>query len=486
MSSGTCLKNKKFQGATVMLGKIFDANNLAVILIPSFLSAFVTISILLLSPNYFLIFVVVLVPFFSIFIFNKPFVLLQIIVFIMPFTGMEVFNVQIMGVPGLKLINVIVFVTLFSFIIAKHIPTIDVNEKIFIIGLLSILLIAVMRSVPHIQIINQEMDENFGYVRFFQSLFFKSIIYLSPFVFITLYVSSFEKIQLIIKTYLFSILSFSLFLLAFYIFFIPDKTNIASVRESLLNATHLHGNALGGIFVISFPLMLSYFYVKKNLFSIFVLTLCVVGIGISYSRTAYALLVLSIFMHLYLSKRFSLAPVVGGFLIALIYILPSSISERALTGIEEKDITVISAGRVGEIWLPLAKEVLESPEKLIFGLGIRGIFLTDGYRNNNIYISAQAHNLYLDTILDIGLLGLTFFALFYIKFIKNIFKCIKRNTCSTNENEILIGVVVSTLNFLIGGITGKQIFPTLNNYPLWLMLAFGSAILKFQAKKETD
>ena len=169
----------------------------------------------------------------------------------------------------------------------------------------------------------------------------------------------------------------------------------------------------------------------------------------------------------------------------MINFLPSSISERALTGIESHDSYQLSAGRVSDIWVPLINEIVQSPEKLFFGSGRRAILFSDAYKNGHIYDTGHAHNLYLNTVLEIGLLGLTFFGIFYFVFIKYIFKTIKKYWNSPNEREILLGVVVSTICFLIAGLTGREIFPNNANYPIWFVLAIGSAILKIQTKKET-
>lgn len=468
-----------------MTGNLFNINNLKTILISSFLSVFVSLSILLLAPNYLLAFILVSVPFFIIFVLKKPFILLQILILIMPFTVTSILNVQLMGVPGLKVINILFVLTVVSFIISKIGNNINFYEKLFVVGMMFILLIAVIRSLPQIQVINQVWGDSFSYGRFIQTFFFKSIIYFSLFIFIAMYVSTFSKVELLLKTYVFSMFNLSVFILVVYVFFTPDKNNFSSVRENFGSILHLHGNSLGTIYVTSFPIIVSSFFIKKNWLTIATLILSVIVIGLSYSRTAYFLVVLSFFMYLFISKRLNMVPILSIFLIILIQFIPSTITERALTGIEDKDVYQISAGRVSTIWAPVANELLESPKKLFFGIGINGYVLTDAFKRGLIFPTSHAHNLYLDTILNMGLFAVSIFMMFYMIFVKNIIKAINFNSNEADKNEILFGVLVSTLSFLLAGLTGRQFFPSIFNYPFWIMLGFGSAILKIYAKNET-
>ena len=469
-----------------MQEKIFNEKiTLSKFLIQSFATVFTSISILFFAPNYFLVFVVVLVPFLFIYILNKPFLLLQILIMTMPFTIMPFLDVQIMGIPGLKVINIIFVVTFLSFVLSKIATNIHFHEKLFIVGVIFLLLISVIRSVPHLQMINLDMNHNHGVFGYFQSYFLKPIIYFSPFIFISLYVSDFKKVELVLKALMRSIFIFSVILLAIYVFLTPDKTDFQNVKASFTSILHLHGNNMATIYLLAFPLMVSYFYMKKNLFSILNIILCIISIGLLYARTAYVLVVVSIFMYLFFSKKLSWTPIVCCLLFFSISFLPSSITKRAISGIEVGDVRQISSGRVHSIWAPLVDEISHSQKKLIVGSGRHATIFSDSYRDGKMARVGHAHNLYLNTIVEVGLLGLTFFALFYIRFLKNFIKAINKKLNGGNEIQILIGVVVSIFSYFIAGITGRQIFPTINNYLFWLILGIGSAILKIQAKKET-
>jgi O-antigen ligase len=468
-----------------MVAKIISNKSLETLLMPSLVSGFTSLLTLLLAPNYFLVFVLVILPFCVFFIFNKPFVLFQTLIIILPFSSLPIIETQLFGIPGLKVINVLVVAIFISFFISKRISNINKNEIFFIVALLSLVLIAVIRSIPHITIINIHMSENFSNIRFFQSFFFKSVINLSPLIIISLYVLDIEKLELVLKTYLYSIFIFSIYLLMIYIFLTPEKTNASSIRESFGTVAHLHGNTLGSFYILSFPLIMSYYLIHKNVFSIASMVLAIIVVGLSFSRTAYLLVPVSIFIYLAFSKRLTWTPIIACLLLVSINFLPNTISERALKGIETNNVNQISAGRVNEIWVPILQELKESPKTLFFGNGIRGLWTTDAFKKGQIFDAFHAHNLYLTAILDIGLIGLGVLALLYIKIICGIFRIIKIFPHSGKQKEILFGVVVSILVFLIAGFSGRIWYPIFNNYPLWIVLAIGSSIVKIQSKKNT-
>ncbi len=468
-----------------MVAKLISNKRLETLLMPSLVSGFTSLLILLLAPKYLLVFVLVILPFCVFFLFNKPFVLFQTLILILPFSSLPIIETQLLGIPGLKVINVLVVAIFISFFITRKANNINIEEKYFVVAMLSLILIAVIRSVPHIPIINVQMSENFSNIRFFQSFFFKSIINFSPFIIICLYVHDIEKLKLVLKTYLVSIFIFSIYLVMIYIFLTPDKTNASSIRGSFGAVAHLHGNTLGSFYILSFPLIMSYYLTHKNVFSIVSMVLAVVVVGLSFSRTAYMLVPVSIFIYLAFSKRFTWTPIIACSLLISINLLPNAISERALQGVETNNVYQISAGRVSEIWVPIINELKEKPKTLFFGNGIRGLWTTDAFKKGHIYDAFHAHNLYLTAILDIGILGLGLLALFYIKIISGIFRTIKIFPNSRKQNEILFGVVVSILVFLIAGFSGRIWYPIFNNYPLWIIIAIGYSLIKIQSKKET-
>ncbi|GJL77352.1 MAG: hypothetical protein NPINA01_03410 [Nitrospinaceae bacterium] len=467
-----------------VLEKLLNHKSLTNFVVPVFFSVVIGQALLSSDPNYFSLFLAVFASFAVLPLLNKPFALLQILIVIIPFSYMEILQTQIMKVPGLKVINILFVLTFVAFFLKNVRTNIAFAEKVFIVGTLSLLFIAVYRAVPQIPLFNFEMDENLNKLRFFQSFFLKPVVFFAPCIFIALYVSDLNKVELVLKTLVFSIIALSVFLLGVYLFFTPDKTDFENIRQSFSAVINLHGNNIATIYITIFPLLISYYFIKKNALSIVGIVLAVITIGLLYSRTAYLLLLISVFIYLFISKKFKLAPIIFVGLFIGVMFLPSSISQRATTGLESKDVYSISAGRVEGIWTPLVEEVLRSPKKLIFGSGLKAIFFSESYEKGQIYRTGHAHNLYLNTILDMGLVGLVFFMLFVVYLLRALFKAVKKSSFEEAQKEIIFGVIVAILSFLIAGFTGRLSYPAISNYPLWIIMAIGAALLKIQAKKD--
>lgn len=465
-----------------MLEKSFNIENISKFIAVFLYSVLIAFAILILQTNYFAIFVVVFAPFAFIFLLNKPVTLLSILILIMPFSATSLFDMQIMGVPGLKLINILFVMTFFSFIHAKRPVDVQLNEKLFIIGTIALLLIAVIRSVPHIPLFNIIWSEHYSINRYFQSFLLKPIIYLSPFIYLSLFISDRRILRKILRIYIVSMVLLSTFLLGLYIFNAPDKANFESVRESLSVAMHLHGNNLATIYTISFPIFLSVFFIRKSILSLTGLILVVITIGILYSRTAYFLIVLSTVLYLLISKRPKFIPFVLFIGILLSVFIPHSITQRAITGLQSKDRYEISAGRIDGIWIPLMQEISKSPKNVLIGRGRHAILFSKAHNSGIIYRTGHAHNMYLDILLDTGLIGLMFFLGFFLFYLRKYLIHVKKLDLLIEDREMLYGVIVSIICFLIAGMTGRSFFPTLPNYPIWLALAIGSVIIKLNKR----
>ena len=91
--------------------------------------------------------------------------------------------------------------------------------------------------------------------------------------------------------------------------------------------------------------------------------------------------------------------------IVVSFFITGSIVERAEKGLKSKDLNEIFAGRVNDIWLPLIYEYRDNPQKMIFGNGRYSILTSKAASNAIILDVEHPHNMYLELILDVGLIG---------------------------------------------------------------------------------
>jgi O-Antigen ligase len=405
-----------------------------------------------------------------------PQLALTAVILILPFSGVETLNQQIAGIPGLRVPLLLPLVALFSYMCSKNKLKLGKVELFFLAGLVVFLSIGLIRSLPHLNEINWSLDPQVGKTKYILNFFVKPIIYLVPFLIIVGYISENKNISFLNKSIIHSIMIFSVCLIAYYILAVPNKGSYLAVKYAIIYKFGMHTNDLVNFYILSYPILLANLLAKKNLFNLFNIVLCLMGVGILYSRTGYFLIVLSTLLLLSMTRNKKWLPVLIVVGVLTFTFFPTDILERSGTGLAGGKINVISAGRVGHIWEPLVKEYLESPVKLTIGDGTNAIRYSNSFKRGLILQVGHAHNMYLSTILESGFVGLIFYCFFFIHYIKmfNRFS----NSLSGYYGMIMKGVLVSVVSFLISGISGREVFPGLENSYLWIVLAFGVAIVQ--------
>jgi O-antigen ligase len=240
----------------------------------------------------------------------------------------------------------------------------------------------------------------------------------------------------------------------------------------------MHTNGLSDFYILGYPLVLAWFLYRKNTFNAVNLILALASVAILYSRTAYVLIVFSTLLFLVLEKKKKLLPIVVLLGICTVFLAPETVVERGLTGIEERNVQTFTAGRVENIWLPLLNDVKGDPKKLLVGSGRYSII------HSSPIWRGHAHNMYLTTFLDSGLVGLSFFVAFFVYFLGRIRKGM-REVPKGQYRILLTGTLISIIAYLIAGLTGREFFPELSNSYLWIVLAIALNIIKMHRKEDT-
>jgi hypothetical protein len=184
-------------------------------------------------------------------------------------------------------------------------------------------------------------------------------------------------------------------------------------------------------------------------------------------------------LYLLISKRAKFLPFLLVIIFGFSFVVSTSIIERASKGLGSKDRHEISAGRIDNIWIPLIDEYLENPKKLLFGNGRYAIISSDSAARGVILDVRNPHSMYLEQILDAGIIGLLIVMLFYVYLFKKIYKCIGAIK-DVKTREYLYAVIVAMMSFFIAGITGRSLFPRVSNSYFWIILGVALAILMIQ------
>lgn len=411
--------------------------------------------------------------------FKKPLSGLIIMIIILPFIWTNLLDAQIAGIAGLKVINLLALVVLVSFILGKRPILIYKSDKVFIWGFIILFAVSVLRSISYMQyeyqILYKKEYQLFWYL---QSHLIKPLLVIMPFMLITFYIFTKKEISKLVTSIMVSMLLLSIFILILYIFFTPDKSNFEVVREGFAAYLGTHTNGVAEFYIFSFPLMLAYFFNKRNVLSVVNLILTICTVGILYSRTAYVAILVSLVLFLIFSGRKVLLPFLIITCLMGYIVVPSTIINRALTGLDGSNVNYITAGRT-VFWTALAQEFSQKPLMVLTGNGRYGIVKTELFKNlaARNFLIENAHNVYIDTILDAGIFALAFF-LFYLVFFFKKFLQAYRMSENKYYADILCSILVTIIACLIGGLTGMTFFPNSTNYMFWMMIGLGLAVYK--------
>lgn len=414
----------------------------------------------------------------SILFLKYPLKALAIFLIITPLSGTFIFNNTIMNIPGAKpLYFLSLFVIVISFYNHEKCIVMPKITLIFSTTLIFILLISVLRSYQYLDIINFFKEDKLSNLRYFLSALVRPLIYFMPFIIIIKFAKEKNQIEFIVNTMVVSIVLLSIYLIYLYIFKIDNLMDIRRVNNYFEATLNIHRNGIANFYILGFPLLLAWYFLNKNIIAVSVISISVICIGFLYSRTAYLTIFLSVVIYMIISKRKKIIPVylLISFLISLV--MAQSIIERMYKGIDTKDINEISAGRTNDIWIPLIMENISNPKKLLFGNGRYGILNSDVSKSGVILDVKHPHNMYLELFIDSGIIGLIGIMSFLIIILRNLYRSTEMFT-DNKYREYQYAIIVSIIAYFISGLTGRSLFPDLNNSYLWIILGIGFSLLQ--------
>jgi O-antigen ligase len=423
-------------------------------------------------------FLIIISIYFVFFAKLKPWLSLILFIMVIPLSNTYLLNFRVGNVPGLDLANLLLVCAVVMYLISDGNIKLSFGEVVLVALIVLIHGISFTRSIPYLYYINEYYGTNMGISKYIMSHFLKPITYILPFILIIGYVRTRYKVILFNKFLVLSILISSIVIIGVYITNIPDKTNWDHVRKTIGAFFGLQSNDIASFYILTYPLVLANFIHKKNFYSISCLLLTLTSVALLYSRTAYVLVAFTTIALFLVEKRkkWFLAFCMG--LVLLFSFSATTVKERIVVGLEEGDIQTISAGRVDQIWPNVLKIIKKEPLSILFGEGRYAII----YKNR--IQKGHPHNMYLEAILDAGVIGLFGFLCFFGYVIG---KFLSGTTTIKDEylKLVLKSSFISVVVYLISGITGRHFFPDITNSYLWIIMALGlSAIKVGQSKPE--
>ncbi|HYU68113.1 MAG TPA: O-antigen ligase family protein [Burkholderiales bacterium] len=234
-----------------------------------------------------------------------------------------------------------------------------------------------------------------------------------------------------------------------------------------------HANDLGRLYAVAYALLLFTWAESKNtglrLALLASMGMVVVALVLTFSRGAF-LGFIAVNVLFLLWRRNAKALMFFGLLaVVAAFLLPGAVYDRVESGFGS-GLDAVSAGRIEGIWLPLLPEVLRSP---IYGNGLGSILWSDAMRTGvgvSILGVAQAHNAYLETILDMGIVGLFFVCGYFVHVLKDFRALGVDPVLSPILRGFYQGAAAGLAGFLVAGIAGSYLTPRPEQVFLWLAI----------------
>jgi hypothetical protein len=244
--------------------------------------------------------------------------------------------------------------------------------------------------------------------------------------------------------------------------------------RTFLSPLGMHANDLGRLYAVAYALLLFIWAESKDaglrLALLASMGMVVVALVLTFSRGAFlGFIVVNVLFLLW--RHNARALIFLGLLTALALLaLPGAVYDRVGTGFGS-GLDTISAGRIEGIWVPLLPEVLRSP---IYGDGLASILWSKALRvGGGITMPAgvtQAHNAYLDTVLDMGIAGLILVCAYFVHVWKGFRALGVDPALSPTMHGFYLGAAAGLASFLVAGIAGSRLTPAAEQVFLWLAI----------------
>ena len=249
----------------------------------------------------------------------------------------------------------------------------------------------------------------------------------------------------------------------------PELAGQAS--RGFLSGTGLHANEIGLLMNMVFALSLfswseSTSIRQRIVLSVLVLTSATAA-TFSFSRAAF---LGTFFVIVYLAwwKKSSVT-LIGICAITLALVLsPIPLLQRSAEAIRYQDVSVLSSGRVEDIWIPMLSELKAHP---IIGNGHGSILWSEAAHKQLILPVGHPHSAYLGALLDVGIIGSAVVAGFYMHMWRTFYQ-----VSSTVRIDVLRGFFggarACIILLAIQGVTDDSFMPTFTHCYLWLSYGF--------------
>jgi len=422
------------------------------------------------------------VLFFSVYVWKDWYKTLCALIIMMAVVGHGSMPRAMFGITGLNLFNLLMFLVLMAWLVAKKREQLqwDMPSKLnkLLLLYLFIVIIGIIRYATNIDVVLAYSDEIGWPFPTVEETFIDRLInsfkWTLPGLLLFIGCNSRERfkwgvVSLILLYLILAILVIRWMPLGLLVDGEALQRRAARVlgRELGYYRTNLSVMLAGAFWMI---LNAKYFFGKKHLLLFYGMAgICFLAMFLTGGRGGILAWVVvgTIVSFVKYRKYIILAPP----LVALVLINVPSVQDRLMMGfgdsaeVDESNLGTISAGRT-ILWPLILDEVAEKP---LFGYGYWGIITSgvsvESYLNTGFAYS-HPHNAYLQTLIDNGVIGSLPILLFYLLVVKYAWSLFRDNR---SDIYVLAGgtAFVVVVSVLVASFTGQSFYPEERSVGLW-------------------
>jgi O-antigen ligase len=401
-----------------------------------------------------------------------------LLVVIMPISQSYVFPHEMFGITGLNPLNVVMAMTLLALFMTnagkgelKHFMPRSVTWLYVAPFLMGALL--GMTHAGQIPSFFRDTEMIYysdapGYLR---DMFAKPLLFVVYALIVAMAVKqSREPTRFIVPTVVSIVVMAAVALIYFAISGVTLSDLAGVYARMFLSPLGMHANDLGRLYACAYAILLFVWDRTHNMTlksTIMIsMVLVVAALLVTFSRGAFFGFILVNVVYLF-SRRRVKTLVMASLLIPVgLAFTPGAVWDRVTMGFGGAgNINAISAGRVGEIWLPLLPTLGDSP---IWGKGLGSIMWSKPMIEGRLLQVAHPHNGFLQALTDTGAIGLVLFTAFWIVVWRRMRRLRRDERLTPELQGFFEGASAGLLAFLVAAFAGSSLMPVPAQAFLWL------------------
>jgi O-antigen ligase len=235
----------------------------------------------------------------------------------------------------------------------------------------------------------------------------------------------------------------------------------------------MHANDLGRLYAVAYALLLFTWGETRDkaLKTLLVVTMGVLTIALILTFSRGAMMGFLMINGLFLLWKFNARTLAIALLVGALGLMlaPGAVWTRLTLGFAGGgDMNAVSAGRIDEIWGPLALfDLWKSP---LWGSGLDSVMWANAAWNGSMLLVTHPHNAYLQAWLDMGLIGLVLLLAFFWHVAKGMLALGSNAYLSPTMRGFFQGAFAGLICFLVTGVAGSSLRPVAEFTFLWLAI----------------